>query len=64
VSTGARTMDYRFTLIEMRMPRVARAREGLAQAAIAYKNGNLQLDNYGQQPVRLTTISDKTKKKK
>lgn len=65
-ATQARTMDYPFTLIEMRFPKGSMKGEGkmLAGTAMEVKDGRLQLENYGQQPVRLTTITQKVDKKK
>jgi hypothetical protein len=31
----------------------------LAQTSIEVKNGRLELENYGQEPVRLTTVSER-----
>ncbi len=36
----------------------------LAATSITYKNGKIQLENYGQEPVRLTTITEEEKKDK
>ena len=36
----------------------------LAATSILVKNGRLELENYGQEPVRLTEITEKERKKK
>ena len=58
VSSGARVMDYPFTFVEMRMKPDGKG-EGrlLAATAIDVKDGRIELENYGQEPVRLTTIT-------
>ncbi len=57
---NTRTMDYPFTLIEIRLNKENKG-EGrmLAQTSIAVNNGRLELENYGQEPVRLTTVSER-----
>lgn len=62
----ARTMDYPFSLVEMRFPPGSNKGEGklLAQTSISVKNGQLELEIYGQEPTRLTTITEKIDKKK
>ena len=64
-ASGGDAMDYPFTLIEMRMKPNAKG-EGkmLAATSITVKNGRLELENYGQEPVRLTEITEEQKKKK
>ncbi len=61
VASGARTLDYPFTLIEMRFPAGSDKGEGkaLVQTSISVKDGQLQLEIYGQEPTRLTTITEK-----
>jgi hypothetical protein len=56
---NTRTMDYPFTLIEIHLNKENKG-EGrmLAQTSIEVKNGRLELENYGQEPVRLTTVSE------
>ena len=57
-------MDYPFTLIEMRMkPNDKGEGRMLAATSIIVKNGRLELENYGQEPVRLTSITEEQKKK-
>jgi len=65
-ATNARTMDYPFTIVEMRFAKDSLKGEGklLAGTALSVKNGRLELENYGQEPVRLTTITQKVDKKK
>ena len=55
-----RTMDYPFTLIEMRFPAEGDKGEGklLNMTSISTKDGKLQLELYGQEPTRLTTITE------
>jgi hypothetical protein len=64
-ASDSRAMDYPFTLIEMRM-KPGEKGEGkmLAATSILVKNGRLELENYGQEPVRLTEITEQEKKKK
>lgn len=61
---GARVMDYPFTFIEMRMkPNEKGEGKMLVATAIEVKDGRLQLENYGQEPVQLTSITEEVKKK-
>ncbi len=62
---GGEAMDYPFTFIEMRMKANEKG-EGrmLAASAITVKDGKLALENYGNEPVRLTQIIEKQKKPK
>ena len=58
-------MDYPFTLVETRMkPNEKGEGKMLAATSITTKNGRLELSNYGQEPVRLTEITEQQKKKK
>jgi hypothetical protein len=58
-------MDYPFTLVEMRMkPNEKGEGKMLAATSITTKNGRMELENYGQEPVRLTEITEQQKKKK
>ena len=65
-ASNSRAMDYPFTLIEMRFSKPGEKGEGkmLAATSILVKNGRLELENYGQEPVRLTEITEKERKKK
>ena len=65
-ASNSRTMDYPFTLIEMRFSKPGEKGEGkmLAATSIMAKNGRLELENYGQEPVRLTEITEQERKKK
>ena len=55
-------MDYPFTLIEMRMkPNEKGEGKMLVASSIATKNGRLELENYGNEPVRLTEITEQQK---
>lgn len=64
-ATQSRSMDYPFTFVEMRMkPNDKGEGRLLAATAIDVKNGRLELENYGQEPVRLTTITQHESKKK
>ena len=54
-----------FTLVEMRMkPNEKGEGKMLAATSITIKNGRMELENYGQEPVRLTEITEKQKEKK
>jgi hypothetical protein len=67
---SSRSLDYPFTFVEMRIkPPDAKGEakgEGklLAATAVSYATGKLELENYGQEPVRLTTITQEKDKKK
>ena len=64
-ASDSRAMDYPFTLIEMRMkPNEKGEGKMLAATSILAKNGRLELENYGQEPVRLTEITEAEKKAK
>ena len=65
-SRQTRTMDYPFTLIEMRFPAGSDQGEGklLNQTSISTKNGRLELEIYGQEPTRLTQITQQKQKGK
>ena len=63
-ASDSEAMDYPFTLIEMRMkPNDKGEGKMLAATSISTKNGKLELENYGQEPVRLTSITEAQKKK-
>lgn len=61
-----RTMDYPFSLIEMRFPAGSNEGEGklLAQTSLIVKDGRLEIEIYGQEPTRLTTITEEKPKAK
>jgi hypothetical protein len=62
-ASSARTMDYPFTFIEMRMkPNDKGEGRMLAATSIATSKGTLELENYGQEPVRLTSITQEARK--
>jgi hypothetical protein len=62
-ASGSDVMDYPFTLIEMRMkPNDKGEGKMLAATALTVKNGRLELENYGQEPVRLTSITEAKRK--
>ena len=67
-ASGSRVLDYPFTLIEMRMKDNDKGEKGegkmLAASSISAKDGKLAIENYGQEPVRLTSITEKQKKPK
>ncbi len=64
-ASGGDAMDYPFTLIEMRMkPNEKGEGKMLAATSITTKNGRMELENYGQEPVRLTQITEEQKKEK
>jgi hypothetical protein len=58
-------MDYPFTAIEMRMKPDGKG-EGrmLSATSILVADGRLELENYGQQPVSLTNITEEQLGKK
>jgi hypothetical protein len=62
---GAESLDYPFTLIEMHMGANNKG-EGrmLARSAITTKNGRLELENYGNEPIKLSEITQQEEKKK
>lgn len=63
-ASGARVMDYPFSFVEMRMkPNDKGEGRLLVATAVEVKNGRLELENYGQEPVRLTSITEQRKKK-
>lgn len=66
VASGSRTLDYPFTLIDMRFPAGSDKGEGklLNQTSISTKNGTLELELWGREPTRLTTITEKNPKAK
>ena len=65
-SRNTRTMEYAFTLIEMRFPKGSDKGEGklLGQTSLSVKDGKLQIEIYGQEPTRLTQITEKNPKVK
>jgi hypothetical protein len=64
-ASQADVMDYPFTLVEMHMnPNEKGEGKMLAATSITAKNGRLELENYGQEPVRLTQITEERKEKK
>jgi hypothetical protein len=64
-ASGSRVMDYPFSFVEMRMkPNDKGEGRLLVATAVDVKNGRLELENYGQEPVRLTTITQEAPKKK
>lgn len=63
-ATDARTQDYPFTLIEMRIkPNQKGEGKMLVASSITSKNGRLELENYANEPVRLTEITEEQKGK-
>jgi hypothetical protein len=63
-ASDSQAMDYPFTLIEMRMkPNEKGEGKMLAATSITTKNGRMELENYGQEAVRLTEITETQKKK-
>jgi hypothetical protein len=66
VASGSRTLDYPFSLIEMRFPAGSDKGEGkmLSQSSLSVKDGKLSIEIYGQEPTRLTTITEKNPKQK
>ena len=64
-ASGSDVMDYPFSFVEMRMkPNDKGEGRLLVASAIDIKDGKIQLENYGQEPVRLTTITQEVPKKK
>jgi hypothetical protein len=62
-SRSARSTDYPFSFVEMRMkPNDKGEGRLLAATAVSVTDGRLELENYGQEPVRLTTITEHRKK--
>ncbi len=58
-SRNLRTMDYPFTLVEMRFSKDKKGEGRMLMAtAIAIKNNRLELENYGHEPVRLSSITE------
>ena len=64
--TSAQSLDFPYTIIEMRMQPDGAKGEGrmLAQAGITSKNGRIELENYGNELIALTEITTEQKKKK
>ena len=64
-ASGAESTDYPFMLLEMRMGKDNKG-EGrmLASSAISTKDGRLQLENHGNEPVKLSAITQQEEKKK
>jgi hypothetical protein len=62
---GANVTNYPFTFVEMRMGKDGKG-EGkiLAATAVAVQNGKLELQKYGAEPTRLTTITESQKQPK
>ena len=62
-ASGAESLDYPFTFIEMRLDKDNKG-EGrmLARSAIAIKDGRLQLENYGNEPIKLSEIAEDKRK--
>jgi hypothetical protein len=62
-ASASDSLDYPFSFIEMRMGANNKG-EGrmLARSAIAIKDGHLQLENYGDEPVKLSEITEEVKK--
>jgi hypothetical protein len=59
----ARVLDYPFSLVEMRFGKDAKGEGKLMVAtATSIKNKRLELENYGQEPVRLTTTAEAKQK--
>ena len=64
-ASGSDVMDYPFSFVEMRIkPNDKGEGRLLVASAIDVKDGKIQLENYGQEPVRLTTITQEVSKKK
>ena len=65
-ASGSRTLDYMFTMVEMQFPDGQSKGEGklLGQTSLAVKNGRLEIELYGNEPTRLTQITEKNPKVK
>jgi hypothetical protein len=64
-ASDSRVMDDPFSFDEMLMkPNDKGKRRLLVATAVDVKNGRLELENYGQEPVRLTTITPEVPKQK
>jgi uncharacterized membrane protein len=65
-ASQAQSTDYAFTLIQMQFPAGKNKGEGkmLAQSSIGVKNGKLEIETYGQEPVRFTEVTEAKDKKK
>jgi hypothetical protein len=65
-ANSSRTMDYPFSLIEIRFPKGSDKGEGklLTQTSISTKNGRLELEIFGQEPTRLTQVTQQKQKDK
>ncbi len=62
--SGGRVTDYPFSFVEMRMkPNDKGEGRLLVATSVAVKDGRIELENYGQEPVRLTTITQEAPKK-
>lgn len=62
---GSESLDFPFTFLELRFPKDSNKGEGrmLQGSAIAVKDGRIQLENYGIEPVKLTEIIQEVPKK-
>jgi hypothetical protein len=58
--------DYPFSLIELHFPAGGGDGEGklLGQTALSIKDGRLQIEIYGQEPTKLTTVKEEKKDEK
>jgi len=65
-ASQSQSTDYAFTLIQMQFPAGKNKGEGkmLAQSSIGVKNGRLEIELYGQEPVRFTEVTEAKDKKK
>jgi len=61
--SDAESMDYPFSLIEMHFDKNSDKGEGklMGRTAVSTKNGRLEIDLYGNEPTRLTSIKEKSK---
>ena len=66
VRSNARTLDYAFSLIALKFPAGSDKGEGIlsGQTAISVKDGRIELETFGIEPTRLTTVTQESPKKK
>jgi hypothetical protein len=57
-ASGARTLDYPFTVVDIRMPREGDGQGMLSVAAMITRDagGEITIENWGTQPIRLTHV--------
>lgn len=65
-SRSTRSLDYPFSLLDLRFPPGGGKGEGklLARSSISVQDGRLEIELYGQEETRLTSVEQKKSKKK